>query len=119
MNLKDLYTVEKHETGAEMRVKDESGKELDMYITLAGVDSKVFRKAKSELQRRILNGEDNSEELRASALADVSIGWRGFMDDGEEIEFSREIIEQLYNNAPYVMEQADLFINSRENFTKG
>ena len=117
MDIKDLYTVETHENGAEMQVNDESGKALDMYITLAGIDSKAFRKAKSKLQREILAGDD-SEDLRAQALADVTLNWRGFLNDGVELEFTNDLVKQLYINAPYVMDQADVFINQRVNFTK-
>lgn len=118
MEISQLYTVDSHENGAEMQVKDESGNDLDMYITLAGIDSKAFRKTKAKLQREIINGGD-PEELRAEALADVTINWRGFLNDGNELEFTNDMAKQLYINAPYVMDQADVFINQRANFTKG
>jgi len=117
MNIEDLYTVESHESGAEMQVNDESGKALDMYITLAGIDSRVLRQAKSKLQREILTGDD-TDDLRADALASCTIGWRGFMNNGIELKFTTDMAKQLYMNAPYVMDQADVFINQRVNFTK-
>ena len=119
MNPNDLYTLETHETGAEMQLKDENGEQVDCFITLAGVDSKLFRKAKNELRREILKDIDaDYEGLRAKKLADVSLGWRNFNDGDDEIIFTRELAEQLYLNAPYLMDQADRFINQRVNFTK-
>jgi len=120
MNPNDLYTVENHDTGAEMRVNDENGKKTDIFITLSGVDSKAYRKAKNELRREILKDiEADFETLRAKKLADISTGWRGFTNGKNKIKFTHKLIEQLYLNAPYIMDQADLFINQRVNFTKG
>jgi hypothetical protein len=120
MDIESLYTVESHESGAEMQVKDDTGKELDMFITIAGIDSKLFRKVKNELRREILKDVDaDTEGLRAKSLAEVTLGWRGFQSNGEDLEFSQEKAEQLYLNAPYLMDQADNFINQRINFTKG
>ena len=120
MNIEDFYTVESHESGAEMQVKDESGKALDMYIRIMGIDSKLFRKVKNELRREILKDVDaDTEGLRAKSLAQVTLGWKGFQSEGEDLEFTQEKAEQLYLNAPYLMDQADQFINKRENFTKG
>jgi len=120
MDINSLYTVEKHENGAEMQVQDETGKDLDMYITVVGIDSKLFRKVKNELRRAILRDVDaDTEELRSKSLAEVTLGWRGFKDKGEDLEFTQELAEQLYLNAPYLMDQADNFINQRVNFTKG
>jgi len=120
MNPNELYTLESHETGAEMQVQDEIGKKLDAFITLAGVDSKMFRKAKNELRREILKDvAADYESIRAKKIADVTLGGRGFNDGDDELIFNRDLVEQLYLNAPYLMDQADRFINQRINFTKG
>jgi hypothetical protein len=120
MNIEDLYTAENHDAGAEMQVKDYTGKDLDMFITVVGVDSKLFRKVKNELRREILKDIDaDTEGLRAKSQAEVTLGWRGFQSEGEDLEFTQEKAEQLYINAPYLMNQIDQFINNRLNFTKG
>lgn len=119
MNIDELYTVEHHEKGAEMQVKDQFGKKTDFYITLAGVDSIQFRKAKMNLQRAILNDpEGDKEKFRIEAVADITLGWRGLASEGKPVEFSKDMVINIYSNAPYVMEQADEFINNRVNFTK-
>ena len=120
-NIEDLFTVDSHEAGAEMQVQDENGNKLKMFITVAGPDSKVFRKVKVKLRTKLLKGGENVdiEAIRAKALADVTLGWRGFKSKGKKLEFSIEKVEQLYNCAPYVMDQLDQFVNKRLNFTKG
>jgi len=61
MDIENLYTLDLHEAGAEMQVKDESGKPLEMYITIAGADSKAWKKATSEIKRAVLAGGDPEE----------------------------------------------------------
>jgi len=119
MNVDELYTVERHSKGAKMQVNDENGKPLDMFLILAGVDSKAFRKAKAEMSREILKDlKGDHEALRAESLAKVTIGWEGFNSKGKPLDFSKKLAKQLYINAPYVMDQADGFIFNRVNFTK-
>ena len=120
-NIEDLYTVDSHEAGAEMQVRDENGNKLKMFITVAGIDSKLFRKVKVNLRTNLLKGGENvdAETIRAEALANVTLGWRGFKSKGKKLEFSVERVKQLYNSAPYVMDQVDKFVNKRVNFTKG
>lgn len=120
MNVEDLYTVEKHEAGAEMQVRDENGKLLDMYITMAGVDSKRLKNAFKEAKRKIMDGSNvDSDDLSIDAFADSTIGWRGFQSKGKNIKFSKSKIRQLYKNAPYIIKQLDDFSSERANFTKG
>lgn len=125
MNIDELYTVDRHNKGADMQVKDENGKPLDMFLTLAGVDSKLYRKEKIVLSREVLNLssqenklDDKLDDLRAEALANTTLGWSGFNDKGKELEFSKDKAKQLYLSAPYIMDQADEFIFKRVNFIK-
>jgi len=120
MDYKDLFTAESHGNGAEMQVKDRDGVLLDMFITVAGADSKVFRKELRELNRKVISNRDaDAGDLRAESCAAISFGWRGFMDGETDVEFSKELVEQLYKEAPFIMDQVDAFANKNENFTKG
>jgi len=120
MDIGDFYTVERHDSGAKMQVKDEFGKKKTMYIIVAGIDSKLFRKVKHGLSREIAQNPDSDiDEIRAKSIAKVTLGWEGFLNDGEVLEFTPDLVEQLYTNAPYLMDQVDSFINKRANFTKG
>jgi hypothetical protein len=117
MDIKGLYTVEKHEAGAEVRITSPVDGDLtDFYILVQGVDSKAYRSAVRAYQRRLLAEQEGGE---AELLAAVTIGWRGLNDGKAEVEFSREKAVQLYENSPNVANQIDRFIADRKNFTKG
>jgi len=120
MNIEELYTKELHEKGSEMQVIDKFGKKLSMFITLQGTDSAAFRKAKIKMSRAVLKDPTgDNEERRAEALAEISTGWRGFKDGKKNLKFTKKLIKGLYVNAPYIMDQADSYINRQVNFTKG
>lgn len=119
MNIEELYTVEAHETGAEMQVKNQSGKLTEMFITLIGVDSKKWRKLVKDRRKVMLDGTGDPDADDIKMLVNASIGWRGFMSNDKEIEFTKQNIKALYENAPYIAEQADRFIAKRSNFIKG
>jgi len=124
MDIDQLYTVDDHSSGSEMRVKDINGNNLDMFITLIGCDAKEYTEIKSKLNKSLMSlPEDDTGEGKLDALAEAvacsSIGWRGFEDKGKELKFSKAKVKQLYLCAPYIREQADGFMVSRANFTKG
>lgn len=135
MSYKDLFTTEVHNEGAEMQLTNQYGQKVDMYITVAGIDSAAWRYEKIELERKTLarraelikecDKVDNKkltqavDELTAEALANITIGWRGFFDGEEEIEFSKERVQEVYLCAPYIKDQVDMFFTNRINFTKG
>jgi len=117
MEIKDLNTVDRHTAGAEMQVNDENGKSLDMFITIAGADSKAWRKASIEMKRLLLAGFDPVDAM-ADAMAKISIGWRGVEMEGVKLEFSQESVRNLYTSAPYIADQVDSFMSKRANFTQ-
>ncbi len=100
-----------------MHVKDQFGKKVDIFITLAGVDSKQWRTAQIELRRALMAGAD-SLEATADAMSKCSISWRGPESNGEPLEFSKESVRNLYISAPYIIDQADEYLSNRVNFTK-
>lgn len=120
MNVDELYTKERHEKGSQMQVKDQYGEPKDMYITLAGVDSTAYKKSETELARSVLaDTKGDTLAMRAKASANITLSWEGFLDNGKELKFSKEIVEKVYYNAPYLMDQVDLFVSKRINFMKG
>jgi hypothetical protein len=132
MDIKSLYTVEAHESGAEMRVKDQYGKLTDMYITVSGVDSLAWRAEKLSMEKEALKkyGEfeesldskkiaEESDKLTSKGLANITLSWRGFVSDGEDFEFTKERAAELYTCAPYIRKQLDDFFSNRVNFTSG
>lgn len=123
MDVADLYTADAHNDGAEMMVKDMHGKDTEIYIRVAGVDSEAWRGGLRKAQRRVLestvNGDGEEKIDAALLLANATLGWRGITANGEELPFSRDEALKLYRNAPYIADQVDRFLSSRANFTKG
>jgi hypothetical protein len=117
MDIKGLYTVEKHEDGAEIGIISPLDGELtDFYIKVQGIDSKAYRTAVRAYHRKLLADEEGGE---ADLLAAVTIGWRGLYDGKVEVEFTKEKALQLYENSPNIATQIDRFLGDRKNFTKG
>ena len=124
MNIADFYTVDAHEKGAEMRVKDQFGKDTDFYITLVGLDSSKWADIKRSTQSdaaKLKEGETlDIEQARIKALVQAMIGWRAPNDKkAKEVKFSVKAATELLTKAPYIRTQCDLFIVDRANFTKG
>ena len=119
MDIESLYTVDAHESGAEMQVKDPSGKSVDMFIKVIGVDSKAWRGLAKERRKKMLDGQTDPDADDIDMLVKATTGWRGFMSGGKKVEFSKDKIKELYENAPYIAEQVDRFIANRANFIKG
>lgn len=125
MELSALDTAQAHSEGAEMQVELPNGDKTDLYIRLAGVDSKLWRKLQKQKQRdmiaKAMAGDDAEigDDDAAEILADATLGWRGAELNGEPVEFSLDAILALYKSAPYIADQADRFIGARANFTKG
>jgi hypothetical protein len=134
MKFSDLLTQDLHDQGAEMNVIDPmTDKHTDLFITVAGMDSKLWQKLQKTLYRKLLEARDKAlgdglafdvedfADIPASErLARATIGWRGFTDDdGKDMPFSYEKCEELYTKAPSVCQQVNEFLGNRGNFTKG
>ena len=121
MELENLYSVDLHEKGAEMQLAGVDGAPVDCFITLIGVDSPswagIVRKYRDKQLKALSDGDRIN--TKASMLSEASIGWRGFTSNGEEIEFSKDKVRELYINAPYILTQSDNFVAERINFMKG
>ena len=62
MDVKNLYTLEAHEDGAEIQIKSPADNEpTDFYIKVKGVDSKAYREAVRKYHRKLLNDEEGGE----------------------------------------------------------
>lgn len=128
MDYTDLFSATSHDEGSEVQLIGMDLKPVDMYLTISGVDSKVWRAAKSAMERTAMLNFDLPEaaqinidpsEATANALAKCVKGWRGFTVDGEDVEFSIKLVKELFIEAPYLMDHVDKFFSNRANFTKG
>jgi len=117
MDITSLYTADRHNAGAEMQVLDEFGSKTDFFITYAGQDSKIWtdnaRRNQHEAVRRMITKDEGGDvdEENLSMILDATLGWRGV-----DLDFSKEAALVLYQKAPYIIDQAVLFINNRVNF---
>ena len=118
MKLQDIYTVDDHELGAEVRIRDGNGKLTPLYIKCKGLDSVSYRKQlkiqKKKYQDAMLQNHEIDEDVFIiEALVESVIGWRG-----TDEEYSKELCTDLLVNAPFVRDQLDEFMSNRANFTK-
>jgi len=118
MKLDELYTTDLHDAGAEVRILDGEGNETDLYITIAGMDSKAFRAHTKRHQKAYLESlrekkDFDEEKMTVAGLTDCTLGWRGV-----EEKFSKKLCSELYSKAPYIRDQIDNFMGDRANFTK-
>ena len=120
-NIEDLYTLASHSKGAEMQVNGLDGKPVGMFITFVGIDSPqweaITRKYRKAQLKAMKEGDD--KKVVAAMCADAAIGWRGFKSKNKIIKFSNAKVKELLLQAPYICDQADVFIGQRINFTKG
>lgn len=120
-----LMTADSHDQGAECRIfSPVDGKETDVFITLAGADSQVWRKQKrkqtSEIMKANRAGEDlDYDAMDVEALVEATIGWRGISQGKGEYEFSKENALSLYSKSPGIVSQLLEFISNKRNFIKG
>lgn len=122
MKIEDLYTLETHEAGAELRlVSPIDGKPTDFYLTIVGVDSNRWRDAELDGKRKIMamsKAEQSDKKAHRAIIAEVLsqavIDWKGF-----DKEFDREFVKDVFINSPLIAEQVDEFIGKRANFIKG
>ena len=127
MELGSLKTTEIHEVGSECNIKDPAtGEPTDFFITVMGADSKVWRSHKKAQTAAIIKArqEDKTEQLDydkmdVDALVDVTIDWRGLVDNGKEVKCSAKAAKELYESAPRVVSQLLTYIGNNANFTKG
>ncbi len=121
MDINELFTLDAHEQGVEVRIKDQYGKDTDIYITVAGPDSKRYRKIQSNNMRelaRAINGEDVEvpEDKDEIDLARITLGWRGAKNGKKDYEFTTENAVALYIQAPYIVNQLNRALHDRSNF---
>jgi hypothetical protein len=127
MELSKLNTRAQHEQGAEIQIKcPVTGELTDFYITIVGPDSKEWRRSNKADLRQALSrkrdepwSDDELLERDVEKLTAITIDWRGLVDQGKEVPFTKEACSRLYEDSPRVMDQVDVFAADYSNFTKG
>jgi hypothetical protein len=105
-------------------LEDDDGNAIS--IKLLGTDSKVWRNKNRENMRKrtaqMVRSKSKkvdftvSDEDTCEMLSECTVDWKGIIDEGEEIEFSKEAAYELYMKYIWIREQVDLFVGDRANF---
>lgn len=122
MDLKD-FDPKPSQEGVWMTLRHPGTKvKLDCEILLASKDSTYWRDALSkQISAAAEAGEKNfnretTDERSSEILAACTLGWKGILKDGKELEYSKEAAKDLYLNYRWIYDQVDAFIGTRANF---
>lgn len=95
-------------------------------MKLVGTDSPLYRKKQREIMNRrlmkkkIINATaEQFEENQVELVMACTVGWEGFILNGQELQFNDSNMREVYINRPalrFIVEQADRFIGDRSNF---
>lgn len=102
-----------------------TGEALGTVITLAGIDSKLYRQAQREIANRRLKGRrkktlemEDFENDNLELLARCTLEWNTVLLDGAELPCTRENARKFYDRFPWVREQVEAYVNDRNNFLR-
>ena len=127
-DLNDLDTVGACEQGLTFNVRDASGEETPMQVTVYGPHSKAFKAARVKLtagREKLLKeraGEetkisvDEDEALLSDFTAECVKGWSSFTLNGAEFTYSKANAKTLIKNYPLIAIQTYEKIHSLQEF---
>jgi len=116
MKFNDMLTADAHEAGAEMEVMHPAtGEATGVFLLIRGVDSKTFRDASIEFNRKRMDKANDDKDIALDLTVAITAGWRGI----DDIEFSADAVRKLYTDSPAIRAQVDAFFTVRRNFMKG
>ncbi len=136
MDLSDFSKVTAAaEEGAILEVKDPIGDPIlqpggkPVTITLAGMESNKFRKARNVIGNRYLKQSGGARypfaqtteaaiDDQAFQLASVTLSWEGIVDEGQPIECNAVNAKRLYIKYDFLRRQVDEFVGEQRNFWK-
>lgn len=120
MEFENLLTADVHEAGSDMEIlHPATGEKTGAFLHIKGVDSKSFRSAFAEFNRKSMERSADKEALGVELLVAVTDGWSGIKSGGEDKPFSKDAVRKLFVDSPAIRQQADQWCASRRNFTKG
>ena len=116
MKFNDMLTADAHEAGAEMEVMHPAtGESTGVFLRIRGVDSKTFRDASLEFNRKRMEKGNENKDIALDLSVAITAGWRGI----DDVEFSADAVRKLYQDSPAIRAQVDAFFTVRRNFMKG
>ena len=123
MKLTDIDTVRGSDEGAVMTFRHPGTGECieEMWIKLAGPDSKIAKQRRAEIRRKMRRMNRNNLDFDAlEAEADetrvaVTLDWGGIEID-EPLTCTTDNAQRVYSEFPWLAEQVDEFQGDRANF---
>jgi len=121
-------TVDREDEGIAVHIKDQTGK--PMYFgddepvtwTVVGTYSKRYRKALDASATKLRQRKsDDIAALREDALdlvAECSLGWTGFFENGAPLTFSKANALKVLKLAHWIREQIETAMEDHEGFTR-
>lgn len=102
------------------------GTKIGIQITLAGMDSDIYRNFKKDRQNKRLR-EQGTAQLTAEdldeggleVLAVLTLGWNRMRVDGKDLPCTPANAKTVYRRFPWLKEQVDSFVSTRANFMNG
>lgn len=126
-DLLSVRTVDKSNEGVEMEILHPSERTgMGMFLIVHGEDSDNYKRslgkvaARKEKQQRQtgkirINHEDIEFGMLQTALECVS-NWRGVVEDGKKLEFTRPNLKRILTEYWWITEQVTQYVNDRANF---
>lgn len=116
MKFEELLTAPAHEQGAEMEIMHPvTGQGTGVFLLIRGVDSKTFRDASIEFNRKRMDKANDDKDIALDLTVAITAGWRGI----DDVEFSADAARKMYTDSPAIRAQVDAFFTVRRNFMKG
>lgn len=126
-DLSRFDTRTKANDGVEMELRlIKGGSPSGVFLKLLGRDSDEFRSAMEDNSRtiteRVAAGmpsltQEQRSDMECELLSRCTTGWRNLEEKGAPLVFSRSEAKRVYAQYPAIMEQANIFIGDRANFT--
>ena len=125
----DITAVQDVETATVDLVHPITKTPLGASVTIAGPEHPDRKKISFNRMRRIraemaksgkikFSDPETDAEEEIKELVACTLGWDGFMDNGQPLAFSKQNAEKLYTDLAWLREQVSSALNDRENFIK-
>lgn len=122
----DLTSLKSQET-TEIEIKHPvTGEGTGVFITVAGLDSVLFRAARREQLQELINAKskaiktevdfNKAEQDDINLLVKATVGWKGVEEKGKPVEFTPENVARVYFEYAIIKEQVEKAIGDRSLF---
>lgn len=108
------YVIHLHDHRGEPMYFGPEGEEKPVTWTVAGEHSRLYREQERLVRDRFFKGrrrgsigQEDIEEQHLELLSRVTLGFNGFVDNGQPVAFSREKAKEVLRKARWIRDQVD------------